>query len=93
MLAFPQPGDMDSHVLILSRFVEVLPPKPPAYPGEVWSCFQVTDVDATIAVVGKNGGSVYREGEDRPEHGVRAAVVCDPEGHYIELVGPIKDAS
>ena len=27
-----------------------------------------------------------------PEHGVRAAVIADPEGHHIELVGPMAGA-
>jgi hypothetical protein len=31
---------------------------------------------------------VVRFGEDRPEHGVRAAIVGDNEGHIIEIVGP-----
>jgi catechol 2,3-dioxygenase-like lactoylglutathione lyase family enzyme len=35
------------------------------------------------------GGATVRPGQDRPEHNVRAAVVSDPEGHMIELVGPI----
>ena len=36
---------------------------------------------------------VLREGEDRPEHAVRAAVVADPEGHIIEIVGPMSTAT
>ena len=83
-------GDMASHVLILSRFVELPAPPRPTYPGEVWLCFQVADVDATCAAVIETGGAVVRAGEDRPEHAVRAAVVADPEGHYIELVGPMR---
>lgn len=82
-------GGMDSHVLILTRFLELPEPPPPVYPGEIWLCFQVPDVEASIAAVEANGGSCRRPGEDRPEHGVRAAVVCDPEGHMIELVGPM----
>lgn len=83
-------GDMDAHVLILSRFVE-LPAAPcPTYPGEVWLCFRVPDVEATIVTVEAHGGKTLRPGEDRPEHACRAAVVCDPEGHMIELVGPIR---
>lgn len=82
-------GDMSSHVLILSRFVELPPPARPTYPGEVWLAFQVADVDAACAAVETAGGAVVRPGQDRPEHAVRAAVVSDPEGHFIELVGPI----
>ena len=82
-------GDMSAHVLILSRFVELAPPGRPDYPGEVWLCLQVADVDATIATVEAEGGSVFRAGQNRPEHSVRAAVVSDPEGHFIELVGPM----
>ncbi len=83
-------GDMTSHVLILTRFVELPLPDRPSYPGEFWLCFQVPDVDACVAIVEAHGGSCRRAGEDRPEHSVRAAVVCDNEGHMIELVGPIK---
>jgi catechol 2,3-dioxygenase-like lactoylglutathione lyase family enzyme len=83
-------GDMSAHVLILSRFVELPPAPRPTYPGEVWLAFQVADVDATCAAVEQAGGAVFRAGEDRPEHAVRAAVVSDPEGHYIELVGPMR---
>jgi len=79
----------DPHLLILSRFVELPAPAGPAYPGEVWLCFRVPDVEATIAAVLAAGGAVRRPGEDRPEHAVRAAVVTDPEGHLIELVGPM----
>lgn len=82
-------GDMSTHVLILSHFLEVPPPPAPVYPGEIWTCFQVTDVDQTVAAAQAAGGKCLRAGEDRPEHAVRAAVVCDCEGHVIELVGPL----
>lgn len=85
-------GDSASHMLILSQFVEVPSPELPAYPREVWLAFNVADVDVTIATVERAGGSVLRSGEDRPEHGVRAAVVADNEGHVIEIVGPIGGA-
>ena len=86
-------GDMAAHVLILTRFLELHAPSRPTYPGEIWLCFRVPDVEATIATVEAEGGKVIRPGEDRPEHAVRAAVVCDPEGHLIELVGPMKEAA
>jgi len=80
----------DPHLLILSHFVELPAPMGPSYPGEVWLCFRVPDVEATIAAVTAVGGAVRRPGEDRPEHAVRAAVVTDPEGRLIELVGPMR---
>lgn len=82
-------GDMSSHVLILSRFVELPAPARPAYPGEIWTAFQVSDVDATCRAAEAAGGAVFRAGEDQPAHQVRAAVISDPEGHHIELVGPM----
>ena len=85
-------GDMTTHVLILSRFVELPRPARPTYPGEAWLTFSDVDVDATCAAAEANGGSVVRVGEDRPEHGVRAAVIADPEGHHIELVGQMSGA-
>lgn len=83
-------GDMTSHILILSRFVELPAPPRPAYPGEVWLCFQVPNVDAAVAAALASGGALFRAGQDRPEHSVRAAVISDNEGHYIELVGPMR---
>jgi catechol 2,3-dioxygenase-like lactoylglutathione lyase family enzyme len=85
-------GDMSSHVLILTRFVELPEARQTVYPGEIWLCFQVPDVEESIAAVEAHGGSCRRPGENRPEHSVRAAVVYDMEGHMIELVGPMKGA-
>jgi catechol 2,3-dioxygenase-like lactoylglutathione lyase family enzyme len=82
-------GAEGAHILILTRFVELPLPAAPAYPGEIWLCFLVDDVDETAARVESMGGAVVRSGEDRPEHQVRAAVVKDHEGHFIELVGPM----
>ena len=84
-----QTGDMGSFVLILSRFTELPPPPPVVYPGQVWLVFTVPDVDATVAQAEREGGRILRLGQNRPEHKVRAAVVADPEGHPIELVGPM----
>jgi catechol 2,3-dioxygenase-like lactoylglutathione lyase family enzyme len=81
-------GDASSPQLILCRFVAFPPPKP-SYPGESWLCFNVPDVDAACRTTEEFGGSIFRPGQDRPEHGVRAAVVADADGHYIELVGPM----
>lgn len=85
-------GDMTSHVLILSQFLELPPPPRPVYPGEAWLTFSDVDVDGLCAACMAHGGSVFRAGQDRPEHGVRAAVIADPEGHHIELVGPMTGA-
>ena len=82
-------GDASSYLLILSRFIELPPPPRPVYPGEVWLVFTASDVDATVRSVEAEGGSILRRGQDRPEHSVRAAVVSDPEGHVIEVVGPM----
>lgn len=83
-------GDMNSLVLILSRFLELPPPQNIEYPGQAWLIFSATDVDATVDAATENGGFVLRAGEDRREHSVRAAVISDPEGHVIEVVGPMK---
>lgn len=82
-------GGSDTHMLILSEFLEAGTPPLPDYPREVWLAFNVADVDGICAAAEANGGSVVRAGEDRPEHGVRAAVIGDNEGHLIEIVGPI----
>jgi predicted enzyme related to lactoylglutathione lyase len=80
-------------MLILSQFLEVPAPPLPDYPREFWLAFNVSDVDGVCAAVEAGGGSVLRPGEDRPEHGVRAAVVADLEGHIIEIVGPMSSAT
>jgi catechol 2,3-dioxygenase-like lactoylglutathione lyase family enzyme len=82
-------GDASTCTLILSRFLELPLPPRPVYPGEVWLVFTVSDVDATVKAVETAGGAMVRAGQDRAEHNVRAAVVSDPEGHLIELVGPM----
>jgi len=82
-------GDAGTHILILSRFLELAPAPQPVYPNEVWLILRVSDVDATLEAVEAAGGRIVRPGQDRPEHAVRAAVVSDPEGHIIEVVGPM----
>jgi len=86
-------GDSSTHMLILTQFVELPAPDRPAYPGEVWLAFNVAGVDAVIEAVTAAGGAVLRPGEDQPAFGVRAAIVADPEGHVIEVVGPMAGAT
>lgn len=82
-------GDMSAHLIILSEFTELPPPGPIAYPGEAWLAMYVADIEAACETVKQAGGSIVRAGQDQPEHQVRAAIVADPEGHIIELVGPM----
>jgi catechol 2,3-dioxygenase-like lactoylglutathione lyase family enzyme len=86
-------GDSTSHVLILNQFLELPPPAPTTYPGELWLAFNVADVDGTVVAIEAAGGSVIRAAEDIVDHGVRAAVLADPEGHVIEIVGPMRGAA
>jgi catechol 2,3-dioxygenase-like lactoylglutathione lyase family enzyme len=86
-------GDANTHILILSRFLELPPPRRPDYPGEAWLVVRVSDVDATLTAVEESGGKKLRPAEDRPEHDVRAAVAADPDGHIIEVVGPMSGKS
>jgi catechol 2,3-dioxygenase-like lactoylglutathione lyase family enzyme len=83
-------GDQSTPVLILTRFLELPTPPSPVYPGEIWLAFSVPDVEAALKTIEEAGGKTVRPGEDRPEHAVRAAVASDPEGHLIELVGPMR---
>ena len=83
-------GDRTSHVLILSKFLEMPPPPGPVYPTEAWLAITVPDVDALLAAAEAAGGKTIRLGEDRPEHQVRAALTSDPDGHVIEVVGPMQ---
>ncbi len=86
-------GTSASHMLILTQFLEVPAPPLPAYPGEVWLAFNVADVDAVARAAVAAGGRILREGEDRPEHGVRAGIIADCEGHIVEIVGPLSGAT
>ena len=86
-------GDSSAHMLILSQFVELPAPARPGYPGELWLAFNVADVDTVIEAVTTAGGAVLRPGEDQPAYGVCAAIIADPEGHVIEVVGPMAGAS
>jgi catechol 2,3-dioxygenase-like lactoylglutathione lyase family enzyme len=85
-------GDGTSHQLILCRFPAYPPPSKPAYPGESWMCLNVADVDETCRTAAASGGSVFRAGQDRPEHGVRAAIIADADGQFIEIIGPMAGA-
>jgi predicted enzyme related to lactoylglutathione lyase len=76
----------------LTRFLELPPPDQPVYPGEAWLAFRVSDVDRILTAMRESGGKILRPAQDRPEHNVRAAVVSDPEGHVIEIVGPMRAA-
>ena len=59
-------------------------PKPSS--GEVILGFATPDVDAFVSRVLAGGGAVVDAAVSRPEHGVRVAIVKDPEGHLIEVV-------
>ncbi|MBI4956197.1 MAG: VOC family protein [Myxococcales bacterium] len=48
---------------------------------------QVADVDATLALVKKLGGKVYKEPEDIPTVG-RFAVIADPQGAVLSVFRP-----
>ena len=59
-------------------------PKPAS--GEVILGFATPDVDAFVSRVAAGGGTVVDAAVSRPDHGVRVAIVKDPEGHLIEVV-------
>jgi hypothetical protein len=85
-------GDLNAHQLVLARFPSF--PEPagnPAYPGPFWLVLRTTDVDDSVATVVREGGRVHRAAANVDHQGtpVRAAVVCDPEGNFIELFGPV----
>jgi lactoylglutathione lyase len=62
------------------------PDTPRPSSGEVILGFATPDVDAFVGRVLVGGGAVVDAPASRPEHGVRVAVVRDPEGHLIEVV-------
>jgi hypothetical protein len=82
-------GDTSSHILVLARFYNLPRPARPTYPGEGWLVFYATDVDEAVRAAESSGGLVHRPAEDLPQHRCRAAIVCDPEGHFVEIFGPM----
>ncbi|MDR9411250.1 MAG: VOC family protein [Haloquadratum sp.] len=58
--------------------------------GTAWDhlALRVDDVDAAFAAIENHG--VVKEPGDQPEAGVRTAFILDPDGHKIELVGPLE---
>jgi predicted enzyme related to lactoylglutathione lyase len=84
-------GDLTAHQLVLARFPNFPEPGQEAYPGPFWLVFNTSDVDESCATVLRNGGRIHREPANvgHPHGGgVRAGIVCDPEGNFIELFGP-----
>ena len=62
------------------------PDTPRPSSGEVILGFATPDVDAFVDRVLAGGGVVVDPAVSRPEHGVRVAIVKDPEEHLIEVV-------
>jgi len=62
------------------------PDTPRPSSGEVILGFATQDVDAFVGQVLAGGGAVVDAPVSRPDHGVRVAIVKDPEGHVIEVV-------
>jgi predicted enzyme related to lactoylglutathione lyase len=75
--------------MVLCQFLNCPPPPRPVFPGAAWLILPVPDVDATAELIVAQGGSIARPGHNNAEHKVRALIAADPDGHFIELVGPI----
>jgi Lactoylglutathione lyase and related lyases len=71
-----------SPTLVIQRF----PNRPIPERGEATLGFVVDDVDATVEKAWAEGGSVYREAQAQPQHGVKVAFIKDSDGHLIEIV-------
>lgn len=75
-------GKSEGHVLALLQYRHR--PTPPA--GAAWTGFVVADLAQTCAAVTRHGGSVVEPIHENAEHGVRAALLSDPDGHLIEAI-------
>ena len=75
-------GEPSAHPLILTRYLE----RPCPLAGAVWTGFVVSDIAATMARLEKEGGRIEVPIHDNEEHGIRAAIASDPEGHLVELI-------
>lgn len=75
-------GEAGGHVLVLTRYLKR--PCPPA--GAAWTGFIVADLDSTVSATERCEGKVAVAIHENVEHGVRAALLEDPEGHMIEAI-------
>lgn len=51
--------------------------------------FKVDDVDAALRQAAARGGEVVAAAEDRPDWGIRAGHLRDPDGQLLELFAPL----
>ena len=68
--------------LILLKFLD----RPPARSDETILGFTTPDLTALLERLERAGGTLLGAVKELPEHGVRAALCRDPEGHLNELV-------
>jgi lactoylglutathione lyase len=76
------PGTPGGPTFVLFSFLDT--PNPAS--SEVILGFMTADLDVFLDRARAAGGSVVEVLGDRPELGVKVAVVKDPEGHLIEVV-------
>lgn len=70
------------HALILCHYLH----RPCPTAGAAWTGFVVTDLIATLHAIERLGGRIDVPVHDNAEHGVRAAIAADPDGHLIEII-------
>ena len=75
-------GGTEANQLLLVRYLN----RPAPAPGEAWTGFAVTDIDATVAAAEGMGAKVVIPIKHVPAHGLKAGIIADPEGHMIELI-------
>lgn len=68
-------------LLLLTRFIR----RPPPVPGEWVVGLSVSDIDESVAAAVAAGGTVNTPVQDFAQHGLRVALVKDPEGHFVQL--------
>lgn len=82
---FIVPGhDAGSRFIVERSFDRDPPPT-----GETVLGFFVGDVQESVDAALEAGARLIHPIQDNPEHQVRLAFVADPEGHVIELLGPL----
>jgi len=57
--------------------------------GETITGLLCQDLDAAVERAVAGGGSVLQPAFDLADHGLRIAILADPEGHMIELIKPL----
>ena len=86
---FDAGSDVGLALFARSAMAQALGSTTDASGDKVAMIFSVDDVDAALEQLRQQGVAVAAEAQDRPDWGIRAAHVRDPDGNLLELNQPV----